>query len=97
MVKKNAKRRVYVELTAYWCNQDAVSTIKVSRRRWKKIQEGADYTRSARGWYEGSRFFVEWNFGGGEFKIDGDDGAECVVDCPISELIVQMSPHKKSE
>lgn len=37
----------HVELTAVWGNDDADSTIKVSQRRWKQIQEGAEFEASA--------------------------------------------------
>lgn len=92
MIQRTAKRRPSVELTACWGNDDAESTIRVSRRRWKEIQEGAGYATSAWGWYEGRRFPVAWNFVGGEVSIDGDGGMQCVVDLPISELVVQISP-----
>lgn len=87
MTQKRAKRRAYVELTAYWGNDDAESTIKVSPRRWEAIQEGANYETSAWGWYEGRRFSVDWRFAGGNVSIDGEDGRQCVVEIPISELI----------
>jgi hypothetical protein len=92
MAQKTEKRRAHIEITAYWGNDDAESTIKVSRRRWKEIQEGAEYATTAWGWYEGSRFSVAWSFAGGEVSIDGDDGMQCVVDLPICELIAQTSP-----
>ncbi len=92
MTRKNAKHRPSVELTAYWGNGDAESTIRVSRRRWKEIQEGVEYGTSAWGWYEGRRFSVSWNFVDGEVSIGGEDGMQCVLELPISELVVQMSP-----
>lgn len=88
MIQKGAKRRAYVELTAYWGNDDAESTIKVSRRRWEAIQKGSEYKTSAWGWYEGRRFSVSWCFVRGEVSIDGDDGSQCVVKNSVSDLIV---------
>ena len=92
MAQKTGKRRAHVELRAFWGNDDAESTITISRRQWKEIQEGTEYATTAWGWYEGSRFAVAWSFAGGRVSIDGEDGMQCVVDLPVSELIVQTSP-----
>jgi hypothetical protein len=89
MKKKAAKRRVYVELTAVWGNDDADSTIKISRRRWQAIRAGAEYSTSASSWYEGKRDSVFWSFADGEVTIDGEDGFQAVVGLPIDALIVQ--------
>ncbi len=87
-IQKSPKGQPQVELLAYWGNDDAESTIKLSRRRWRDIQDGARYVTNAWGWYEGKRFSVVWHFADAEFTIDGDDGMQCIVDCPISELVV---------
>ena len=92
MKKKATKPRIYVELTAVWGNDDADSTIKVSRRRWKHIQSGAEYETSTWSWYEGKRQSVSWRFAGGEVSVYGEDGMECVVGMPVAELIVQPTP-----
>lgn len=91
-MKKTTKPRAYVKLTAYWGNGDAESTIKISPKRWKQIQEGAEDQSSAWGYYEGSRFSVYWRFTGGKVSINGDDGMECVLSLPVSDLIVQTPP-----
>ncbi len=91
-VKNTTNRRAYVELTAYWGNDDAESTIKIGPHQWREIQDGGDYSRRGWGWYEGRRFSVSWSFGGKEFSIGADDGMECVLGRPISDLIVQVSP-----
>jgi hypothetical protein len=83
------KQRPQVKLTALWGNSDAESTIKVSRRRWKEIQEGSTFTKNAWGYYEGERFPVTWSFSHGEFSIDGPDAAQCVLDAPVAELHVE--------
>ena len=95
MKKESTKTRISVKLTAVWGNDDADSTIKVSRRRWKQIQEGAEYETSAWSWYEGSRYRVAWRFSDREVSVfvtgRGDfEGMECVVGLPIEELIIQM-------
>lgn len=94
-MKKKAKHpRIYVSLTAYWGNDDAESTIKVSRRRWKAIREGAEYIASTWSWYEGQRESVTWVFENSCVSIHGDDGMECVLELPVDELITEVSdPH----
>lgn len=88
--------RIYLEITAYWGNDDAESSIKVSRRRWAAIQDGASFSTTAWSFYEGGRFLVTWRFAGGEVSIDGDDGMVCVLDLPVSELVVQTLPDQRS-
>jgi hypothetical protein len=92
MSKKARKPKVYVELTAIWGNDDADSTIKVSRSRWHKIQSGAEYETSAWSWYEGKRHSASWHFNEGEVSVCGEDGAECVVGLPVDELVIQLTP-----
>lgn len=95
-MKKSNNPRIYVELTAFWGNDDAESTIKLSRRRWKAIRAGAEYSTSAWSWYEGKRDSVAWSFTGGNVTIDGKDGRQCKVENPVEELIVQViSPDKE--
>ena len=89
--KKKTKPRIYVELTAYWGNDDVDSTIKISRRRWKQIQEGAEYEDYASYWYEGRRFSVCWEFSNGEVSLFGEEGMECVIGLPVSSLIARIS------
>lgn len=79
---------VKFNITAYWGNDDAESVIKVSRRRWRALQDGMAYETSAWGWYEGRRFSVSWAFRDSRVTIDSADGGQCVVDLPVSELIV---------
>lgn len=78
--------RTYVEVTAYWGNDDASSTIRLSRRRWASIKSGAEYEKSAWSWYEGTRSSVTWRFVQGTVSIDGEDYDEWVVDLPVEEL-----------
>ena len=87
MKKKTTKPRVHVELSAFWGN-DVDSTIKVSRRRWKNIQEGAEYEAYASSWYEGKRYSVGWHFSDGKVSIYGED-CEHVLDLPVDELFTQ--------
>ena len=92
MKDKATKSRICVELTAVWGNDDAESTIKVSRRRWKQIQDGADYDTSAWSWYEGRRYSVVWHFSEGEVSVYGEDGMDCVIDLPVEDLMAQINP-----
>jgi hypothetical protein len=93
-IKKAKKSRIQIELTAVWGNDDADSTIKVSRRRWKLIQDGAEYGTSAWSWYEGRRFSVAWHFSKGTVSVHGEDGMECVVMLPVDELIARLTNHE---
>lgn len=86
---KVSRPRVYVHLTAFWGNDDASSTIKVSRRRWAQLQGGAEYETSASSWYEGERDAVHWRFSEALVSIDGSDGRECILDCPLEHLITE--------
>lgn len=94
MKMKGRYRRPYVQLTSYWGNDDAESTIKVGPKKWKEIQEGAEYSTSAWGWYEGRRFSVFWRFSDGKYSIDGEDFSQCVLDSDVTELIVEKWPEK---
>ena len=95
--KNRSKPRVYVELTAYWGNDDVDSTIKLSRRRWKQIQEGASYSQCSSAWYEGSSFSVDWHFYEGEVSIYGEDAMECVVGLPVSNLVVNINNPEEND
>jgi hypothetical protein len=90
MKRKAIKHRVYVALTAVWGNDDADSTIKVSRRRWQAIRAGAEYETSAWSWYEGKRYSVAWSFANGNVSVYGGYGLECVNDEPVAVLIAQI-------
>ena len=79
---------VSVTLTAYWGNDDASSTIRLSRKRWKAILEGAEHETTAWSHYEGSRSRVTWSFSNCTVSICSDDGMECMVGDPLSELVV---------
>ena len=89
--KRKTKPRIYVELTAVWGNDDVDSTIKVSRRRWQQIQDGAEYSHSVCYCYEGERYSAYWHFAEGKVSIGSDDGMECVVDAPVNELLVYIN------
>jgi hypothetical protein len=89
MKKKPSKPRVYVVLTATWGNDDAYSSIRISRRRWSALQAGAEYVQSSSSWYEGGRESVVWVFEKGKVTVDGEDGMVCVEDLPVSKLDVE--------
>jgi hypothetical protein len=80
------KPRVYVEVTAVWGNGDAESTIRISRRRWRRIQEGQGFETGAWGWYEGERFRVVWSFSGGLVSIHGPGGGDHIVEESVDRL-----------
>ena len=91
MRNRSTKPRVYVKLTAVWGNDDADSTIKVSRRRWQAINAGAEYVTSASSWYEGRRYSVTWSFANGRVSVYGGGGGQCVNEDPLCELFVQIN------
>lgn len=84
--KRYNTRRPYVQLTALWGNDDASGTIKISRRRWRSIQEGAVFSKSGWSWYEGSRKSVTWHFSGGSVSISDEDGRQNVLDLSVDNL-----------
>lgn len=80
--------RTRIQLVAVWGNDDAESSIWVSRRRWTAIQSGAEHIVDASSSYEGKRYKVVWRFANRQVSINGEDGMECVVGLPVGELIV---------
>lgn len=86
-LKIEVMTRTRIELTAVWGNEDAQSSILVSRRRWIAIQRGAVHTVDASSSYEGKRCKVVWRFANGQVSIDGVDGMACVVCLPVGELV----------
>ena len=88
----HGKAETYVRITAMWGNDDADSTIEVSRRRWQLIQEGGDYDTTTWSWYEGARPKANWSFSDRELTISLDDGFECCI--PIQRLYVSEEPRK---
>jgi hypothetical protein len=84
------KKKLSVEITAFWGNDDACSTIKIKRKLWDQILAGAEFSKSAIGYYEGAKFSVEWEFSNKEVTIIGDDGFEAVSEMPVSELIANF-------
>lgn len=95
-VPKPNAQRVYVVLRATWGNDDAESTIRISRRQWKNIQLGARFVRATWAYYEGRRFRATWTFENETFTIDCDDGMQCVVDRDVSELTPELSPTQET-
>ena len=86
-LKIEVMTRTRIQLTAVWGNDDAQSSVLVSRRRWIAIQRGAEFTVDASSSYEGKRYKVVWRFANGQVSIDGEDGMECVVGLPVGELV----------
>lgn len=76
----------FVELTAFWGNDDADSTIKISAKKWEQIKAGAQFQKTVKSYYEGQKYDVTWSFLNRAVSIDGEDGRQCVVNLPIEEL-----------
>jgi hypothetical protein len=85
---KQPKRRKYVQVSAYWGNDDVESTIRMSRRTWRMINEGEDFYKSTWSYYEGKRYSVSWSFSDKKVSISGMDGMECWSDSPLDSLII---------
>jgi len=78
-----------IELTAYWGNDDAHSSIVLESADWEKIQRGKALSMTATSAYEGIEETVTWSFNDAYFSINGDDGRQCVCGEPIESLIVR--------
>jgi hypothetical protein len=76
-----------ITIRALWGNDDAVSTIKISPRQWKKIQASEEFEKGGWAYYEGRRFSVGWMFKDRKVTISGGD-MECIIDDPIENLYV---------
>lgn len=81
--------RDLIELTAFWGNDDAESTIRVSLKIWEQINGGARFQKTAKSYYEGQSFDVTWVFFDRMVSIDAEDGMQCVAGLPVQDLIVR--------
>ena len=78
-----------VVLKAYWGNDDAESSIKISAKKWEQIKAGAQFQKTAKSYYEGQKYNVTWSFANRVVSIDGEDGGQYIVELPVQEWIVQ--------
>ena len=83
------KTRTYTSITATWGNDDASSTIKISRKQWESIKSGQEFSVRAWSRYEGKRMPVCWKFNNSLFSVFNDDGFQAVLDDPLDELHVE--------
>jgi hypothetical protein len=74
-----------ISIRALWANNAATSTIKISPRQWKKIQEGKEFKKGGWGYYERQRFSVSWYFNNRNVTIYADE-QECIHRDPIEKL-----------
>ena len=93
----NKKGKVkMVSLSAWWGNGDVGSDIVIPLSKWEEILEGLEYEIDGDSWYEGECFNVTWQFNKeykksskGYFTIyDGNNGRECILDQPLSNINV---------
>ena len=75
-----------LDVTAFWGNDDASSTIRIAKCTWDEIKENKEYTCDAVAYYEGTTFNTTWYFKDAIFSISGEDGSDYIIDDPISEL-----------
>ena len=78
-----------IEMTAFWGNDDASSTITVSSDMYSQLLEGAHTTINAESWYEGLAYEVVWFFSDGCVSIIGGDGEHHLIDLDIQKLIIE--------
>lgn len=84
------KERIYVYLTAFWGNDDAESTIKMSRRQWQKIMNGDSYETTSKSYYEGEKFEIEWSFCNNKISIWDHEGANRIEGASLDELMISI-------
>ena len=82
------EEKARITVTAYWGNDDAESSISLSLDQWRSIQEGGVHAAHSESWYEGQCEEVIWSFANGLVTIDGEDGRQCIINTPLSELYV---------
>lgn len=75
-----------IELTAWWGNDDVDASIQVTHSEWEAIQNGGQFEYGSSYFYEGKDYSAWWTFADGHVTIKGDDGMECVVELPVTEL-----------
>jgi hypothetical protein len=84
------KKRIYVEITEFWSDGCACSTIKMSRRQWAKILNGEEYERCTTSYYDGQRSYVDWLFKDAKLTINGGDCNLHVEDLDVKYLTVNI-------
>lgn len=70
-------KRKYVDVNVSWCYGDCSPTAKVPLKSWEAILQGEKVSADASYWYEGERFFADFQFnhaGPGTLLVTYDDG-----------------------
>lgn len=75
-------------ITAYWGNDDVSASLRISKANWQFILNGGKYYGTCKYYYEGASYTADWYFNKGVVNISGSDGRDCVLDMPVSELII---------
>ena len=68
----------FITLVASWGNDDVIVELKLSKRDWTEIQNGAQQCRLKNYYYEGKRYQSAWHFnfpnpGDVEISYSGED------------------------
>jgi hypothetical protein len=84
-------QKVYVEISEFWGDGCAISTIKISRRTWSKILAGERYEKSVSAYFDGALSTVEWIFENCKLSIIGDDLTYHIEDQKVEELTTEIT------
>ena len=80
---------MHVTITAFWGNDDASSTIRISKSKWTKILAGEALHKPAWSWYEGKRYRVNWVIEDNKCSIIGAEHVLWVENITLDELIIE--------
>ena len=78
-----------VTVTAFWGNDDASSTIRISKAKWTKILAGEGLHKPAWSWYEGKRSRVSWVIEDKKCSIIGSEYVIWVENISLDELTIE--------
>ena len=84
-------KKVYVEISEFWADGCAISTLKISRRTWSKILAGERYEKSVSAYYDGARSTVDWIFENRKLSIIGDDSTYHVENYGVDYLSIRIT------
>ena len=81
---------MHVKITVFWgINDDAFSTIRISKSKWTKILAGESFQKPALGWYERKRFRVSWVLEDKNVSIIVPDPVIWMEIFTLDDLIIQ--------
>ena len=78
-----------VKVTAFWGNDDAESTVELSREAWERVKRGGRHVIVGQSAYEGRSESVAWSFEDRCIWINGNEGAQHINGDSIESLVVE--------